>query len=123
MEDPIEAPWALAFAPDGKRLVACSGSDKVARGWEVESGKEVLTLTGHTSGVQCLTYARDGRHVVTGSNDRTVKVWDARTGKLHASLRCQSGVPMCVAVSRDSKTICAGSNKGFLEFWQMPRAK
>ena len=45
--------------------------------WDAETGKETLTLKGHTSSVYSVAFSPDGRRIVTGSWDNTVKVWDA----------------------------------------------
>lgn len=36
----------------------------------------VMTLSGHTSKIYCLSFSEDGKRVVTGSNDETWKLWD-----------------------------------------------
>ena len=40
----------------------------------------MLTLTGHTGMVACVTFSRDGKRIVSGSGDHLVKIWDAATG-------------------------------------------
>jgi len=39
-------------------------------------GRLLRTLTGHTSFVTSVSYAPDGRSVVSGGRDRTVRVWE-----------------------------------------------
>lgn len=60
---------ALAFSPDGERLVTTNG--KLGRPsqitlWDVPTGQEVLTLPGPTGLVQCLTFSPDGRRLACG---------------------------------------------------------
>jgi tetratricopeptide (TPR) repeat protein len=68
---------ALAFSPDGKRLVSAS-SDGTVKLWDVTTGQEALTLTGHTGAVISVAFSPDGKQLVTGSEDKMVKLWDAR---------------------------------------------
>ena len=55
--------------------------------WDAATGKEQITLKGHTAVVTCAAFSRDGRRIVTGSEDSTARVWDAATGKLQMTLK------------------------------------
>jgi WD40 repeat protein len=69
------AAWGrVAFSPDGRTLLAPSGSDVLLL--DALSGATRDRLTGHTSSVTCLALARDGRTLLTGSSDHTALVWD-----------------------------------------------
>ena len=39
---------SVAFSPDGKLLVSAGCADETVKLWDVETGEEVRTLTGHT---------------------------------------------------------------------------
>jgi WD40 repeat protein len=64
---------AVAFSPDGRLLA--SSADMTARLWDVQTGSELQTLTGHTAGVHAVAFSSDGRSLATGSEDTTVKLW------------------------------------------------
>jgi hypothetical protein len=49
----------LCFSPDGKQL-ASAGGDRTVKVWDVASGRELLTLRGHTDWVSEVTYCRAG---------------------------------------------------------------
>jgi WD40 repeat protein len=70
----------VAFSPDGERIVT-GGDDCPAIVWEAASGKELLTLNGHTSWIRSVASSPDGRRIVTASLDQTARVWHAATGK------------------------------------------
>ena len=40
----------VAFSPDGQRIVTGSW-DETAKVWEAASGRELLTLKGHSGGI------------------------------------------------------------------------
>ena len=42
-------------------------------------GRQVHTLTGHSSAVHSVAVSPNGKHCVTGSSDNLVKIWDAET--------------------------------------------
>lgn len=70
----------VAFSPDGK--YALSGSwDNTLKLWEINSGKEIRTFTGHTGGVHSVAFSPDGRYFLSGSDDCTTRIWDIFTGK------------------------------------------
>ena len=70
---------SVAIAPDGR--TALSGSeDKTLKLWDLASGKELRTFTGHSDEVSSVAIAPDGRTVLSGSYDKTLKLWDFTRG-------------------------------------------
>jgi WD40 repeat protein len=47
--------------------------------WEAASGRELLTLKGHTSAIRSLAFSPDGWRIITGSADHTARMWEAAT--------------------------------------------
>ena len=70
---------AVVFSPDGQRLATAS-ADGTAKIWDATTGKELLTLSGHTGLLFNVAFSPDGKSVATTSADRTAKVWDVSTG-------------------------------------------
>lgn len=73
-----EAIRALAFAPDGKRLLTGS-DDKTARLWDVGQRVELRRLA-HPGAVRAVAFSPDGKRLATATG-ATVIAWDASTGK------------------------------------------
>ena len=71
---------SVAFSPDGQ--YALSGSDdKTIKLWDVETGGEVRTLSGHIYQVWSVAFGPDGRYALSGSYDRTMRLWNIETGQ------------------------------------------
>jgi WD40 repeat protein len=67
---------SAAFSIDGERL-AIGADDASVRVIDVETGKELHKLQGHSRGVLGVTYSRDGAKLATFSFDGTATVWAA----------------------------------------------
>jgi WD40 repeat protein len=50
--------------------------DHTIKVWELASGHELRTLTGHWGWVSSVAVTPNGRNVVSGSEDKTIKVWE-----------------------------------------------
>jgi WD40 repeat protein len=66
---------ALAFSPDGGRLVSGSDDNSV-KVWDIDQGTLLRTLHGHIDNVTAVAFSPDGRRVVAGSKG-ALKVWAA----------------------------------------------
>ena len=49
--------------------------------WELASGRELRTLTGHTDWVRAVAVTPDGQRAVSASDDQTLKVWELGSGR------------------------------------------
>lgn len=81
--EPLKGAWKCSYFPDGKHfaVAASSASNPVIKVFETETGKEILTLTGHTKRIRAVDVSPDGKTIATGSWDSTVRFWNAVTGE------------------------------------------
>ena len=56
-------------------------ADNTLKVWDVESGRELRTLEGHTDLVSGVALSGDGRRAVSASSDGTLKVWEVESGR------------------------------------------
>ncbi len=73
------AVFALAFAPNGKRLASAS-LDRTVKVWDLKAGRELSTYRGHTGWVEGVAFESSSLWVASVDTDNSVRVWDAATG-------------------------------------------
>jgi WD40 repeat protein len=125
--------FKVAFSPDGRYLVTGEGHPlETARPggltvWDVETGREVHRLVGHTRLVTSLAFSPGGRYLVSGSADpRTqqpgeVKVWDTTTWKEHSSAPLGSVVLGGLAFNPDGSSVVAlACSDNTVRLWEVP---
>ncbi|KAJ4391281.1 hypothetical protein N0V93_004898 [Gnomoniopsis smithogilvyi] len=85
--------------------LATGSYDNTIKIWDLETGEEVRTLTGHTRGIRSLQM--DDHKLLSASLDGTVKFWNWRTGQCLRTLSSHSdGV---ISVHFQEEVIASGS--------------
>ncbi|MEC4813604.1 MAG: hypothetical protein SAK29_10100 [Scytonema sp. PMC 1069.18] len=109
---------ALSVTPDSKYIISglSNGSIKI---WELESGLELYTCTGHSETVNSIAVIPNGEQIISGSADQTVKVWDLRTGDEILTLKGHISAVKTIIVTPDSKWIISGSDDGNIKIWDL----
>ncbi len=80
-------------------------------------------VLSHPSGVNSLSYAPDGKTLVSASADKTVKLWDVVTGKLLKTLKGHQAEVIIVVFSPDGKTLASGSDDKTVKLWDVGTGK
>ena len=111
---------ALAWSPD-MSTIACSLGWKVVTSIHVVNLKERRVERELTLGAGCwgLTYAADGRHLVSVSTDGRLIVWDVQSGRQLSAVSASTTGHL--SLSPDGKTVLTGGGSN-LHLWQLPAA-
>ncbi|KAF7971105.1 hypothetical protein HWV62_22028 [Athelia sp. TMB] len=109
-EDHVDAVWAVAYSPNGKRIASAS-ADRTIRVWDTETGEAVgAPIKGHTAAIRSIAFSLSGDHIVSGSEDGTVRMWESETGESVRSPLKHGGIVDCISYSPDGKHIVSGSS-------------
>jgi WD40 repeat protein len=115
----------LRFTPSGDVALSCS-DDQTVRVWDLQSGKELRCLRGHTSGIWCLDVSGDGKYAASAGSgypesgkDCTVRIWDINTGSEVARYVGHSQGIRSVRFNRSGELLMSASVDKTVRLWNL----
>ncbi len=112
---PLDTPTAVAWSPDGKRLVV-SGKDDQILIYDAATGEHTVALKGASGGATDGVFDATGTMVICNGWEGRLRLWDAVLGQQGLSLTGY-GPLMC---SRDNRIPVVLGNQA--NFWQIDSA-
>ncbi|MFM6131974.1 MAG: tetratricopeptide repeat protein [Sphaerospermopsis kisseleviana] len=109
---------SVAISPDGK-ILASGSDDKTIKLWNIATGEEIQTLTGHSGSIRTISFSPDGKILASGSSDKTIKLWDIATGEEIQTLTGHSDWIRTISFSPDGKTLASGSDDKTVKLWDI----
>ena len=94
---------------DEQRVVSAAW-DQTLKMWNVQTGKCLQTLQGHTSSVGPVVVKLDEQRIVSCSYDKTLKVWEPATGQCIATFT--AGVLLGACATVNTKLMVVGDELG-----------
>ena len=108
--------------------MSSSGDDQKIILWEVSTGNQRGSLTGHTSPAWALAFSPDGRTLASGSGDffksedSSVRLWDLASGNQRKRLEGHQGGVTWVCYTSDSQRLFSSSRDTTVLVWDVREA-
>ncbi|MGB3642386.1 MAG: hypothetical protein WBA39_33105, partial [Rivularia sp. (in: cyanobacteria)] len=81
------------------------------------------TFQGHSSSVNAVAIAPDGKRVISASVDQTLKRWNLETGEIEHTFQGHSDSVNAVAIAPDGKRAISASDDQTLKLWNLETGK
>jgi len=97
-----------------RNVIASGGPEGVVRLWDINSGKGITKLVGHTDNIRDILMSDDGDAVLTASSDQTIKVWSITAGRCMHTLTMHNDSVWCMYSDDPSLSIFYSGDKSGL---------
>jgi WD40 repeat protein/class 3 adenylate cyclase/GTPase SAR1 family protein len=115
----------VLLSPSGKHIIS-SSIDNTIKIWDIEKGKEILTLNGHHGHHQPVTsidVSADGRYLISGSVDNAIRLLALKKGEENYTFKGHKDWITSVCVSPDGKYFASGSVDSTIKLWDASNRK
>jgi platelet-activating factor acetylhydrolase IB subunit alpha len=95
-----------------------SGSrDKTIRVWDIKTGLNIGTFTGHDNWINDLQFHANGKYLFSASDDKTVKIWDLKTGRNVRTIN-NAHDNFVTTIAFKGKVMASGSANFTIKLWK-----
>jgi len=114
--------WSIAFSPNHP-IVASSGLATTIQILDINTGKILRSLDGHTRQVTLVVFSPDGKLLASASHDHTVKIWEVATGKCLQTLAGHEACVWAVAFHPQGKILASAGEDQLVKIWELRTGK
>lgn len=107
-----------AFSSDGKRVLG-GGLDGTVWLWDIETGRCLGVLEGHSGEINSISWSTDQRCALSGSTDTTMRLWGLEAGRCLTVFQSNSGYFLSTAWSSDQRHALSGHSENTVRLWHV----
>lgn len=111
----------IVVTDDDKFVISAGGTlgiDFSLRIWDLENGKQINKLEGHSNAITLIKLSKSNQFVVTGGLDCLVNVWNLPQKILEYSMFDHTTTITAIDISDNSEYIASGSRCGVILIWK-----
>ncbi|MCJ8738031.1 hypothetical protein PDJAM_G00030840 [Pangasius djambal] len=112
---------SLVLGKSSSRLLATGGEDCRVNIWAVNKPNCIMSLTGHTSPVECVQFSTSEEQVVAGSRSGSLRVWDLEAAKIFRTLMGHKANICSVDFHPFGEYLASGSMDTNIKLWDVRR--
>jgi WD40 repeat protein len=106
----------VAFSPDGKNVISCSGDNK-AKLWDTASGDLIRTFVPQEGGINYAAFSPDGKIIAAGLSGGKIMLFDLASGDTIRITDGHADGVYAISFSPDGNTFISGSADQTIKLW------
>eukprot|EP00058_Branchiostoma_floridae_P017362 XP_002602850.1 hypothetical protein BRAFLDRAFT_128944 [Branchiostoma floridae] len=111
----------LALGYKSGRVMVTGGEDKKVNMWAVGKPNCIMSLSGHTSPVECVRFGNAEELVVAGSQSGSLKIWDLEAAKIVRTLTGHKSNIRSLDFHPYGEFVASGSMDTNIKLWDVRR--
>ncbi|WVQ71746.1 hypothetical protein IAR50_001287 [Cryptococcus sp. DSM 104548] len=111
--------YSIQWRPNREDQLASASYDRILRSWDVETGKQLRTFSGHSTSTLAVAYDSTGNTMASGSKDKHVRLWDAVGGVCINTMTECLGEITSVEFDDEGKYLLAGCKDNSNRLWDL----
>lgn len=116
--DSLSTIASITISTDGT-LVGRGSEDGKITLWDIETGKEITTLSGHEKAVTAIAISPDKKTLISGSEDGVIKLWDIEQRELPKTLSEHQNKITAIVISADNQFFVSGAKEKQVKIWNL----
>ncbi|WVR05318.1 hypothetical protein IAU60_002332 [Kwoniella sp. DSM 27419] len=111
--------YDVKWRPGREDQIISASYDRILRSWDVETGKQVRTFSGHSQSTLAVAFNSTGNTLASGSKDKHIRLWDAVGGVCINNITGCLGEITSVEFDQENRYLLAGCKDNSNRLWDL----